>query len=464
MKNCKMPWLIGLALLSLLPLRVAASPLDEIVEKASDRWPADRYEVFSSANDCVEAKTGLSLPFAQKVVGWARESFKGRGYRVAERFSPGRETLVIKCRWDKTEKEIDVTFQLIPWEKKHFGSAEWVSSKIATSSLEVGLFTSDLASWARTMVHRLEQDKNLLPQKIHVRPFGAEDGVINAMVEAFFAQWLHDPLRQSSVFIPVELAGVSVNELRGRVRPEQNELVSLTGSLLQADSELTFRIHVAPAAANNNRSVVAINKINLLPSGSADHSEVVIGTRLMDRQGKKLTESEIKISADQLPQKVRLALTNASDHPTAAAQGSPAMKLELTTTKGEGLVHYRNGELMQFLIRTDQPAYIHLFNIDSASKVALLYPAFGSRQEALPERKLFIVPDDALPYELKVQPPFGQEIIWAIATSTPITIPDPLTGELAEGATVKQAVREIAKKSGGAFADQDVLVQTGPVE
>lgn len=453
---------------------VSESPVDKLADKSIGKWPSDRYEVFSSANDCVDAKSDTSLPFAKQIVEWTKKSFKERGYRITERFTPDRETLLIKCRWEQISEEINVTFQVVPWEQKRAGTSYTVSLKIPVNLSDGAAFIPDLESLARTLVHRLERNKGLLPQNVYVKPFGSVGGAINETVEMFFDQWLRPSLRQSSVFAPLDentgLYGLSSTELRSRaVRPELKGTGSLTGDLLQADSELSFRVRTHLGQNNafvGQRAVAAVMKTDS-PSPQApaqdkvgSSSAVVVSAWVTDRQGKKLTESEVNIPSADLPVGVQTALTDIQGK--ADTVDTNSLKLEMTTTKGAGIAHYRNGEKMQFLIRSNFPAHVYLFNLDSSGKAVLLYPAFGTKQGAIPESRLFIIPDDSLHYELKVQPPFGKEKIWAVAATKPLAVPQTLEDKWADNATVKQMLQEIAKKSDVSFAEQEILIQTDP--
>ncbi len=136
-----------------------------------------------------------------------------------------------------------------------------------------------------------------------------------------------------------------------------------------------------------------------------------------------------------------------------------AFDFELTTTRGEGTTLYQEGDVIKFLVRTMEPAHVYLFDFDADGIATLLYPAFDTVEKKLEPGSLLILPDDGLPYELRVTPPFGVDVIWAIAVREPLSFPRDLPGDWSRAELVRQRLSEQANRQGG-YAEAETTIKT----
>ncbi|MBT3368674.1 MAG: DUF4384 domain-containing protein [Nitrospina sp.] len=97
--------------------------------------------------------------------------------------------------------------------------------------------------------------------------------------------------------------------------------------------------------------------------------------------------------------------------------------VELFTQKGRDNLFFSEGEEMLFLIKTNQPAHIRLFNRGADNRVYQIYPnAFDDGLHQSVANEVLTVPNDRYQKEFafKVQAPFGSETVMVYASSRPL--------------------------------------------
>jgi len=138
------------------------------------------------------------------------------------------------------------------------------------------------------------------------------------------------------------------------------------------------------------------------------------------------------------------------------------LEIVLSTTHGEARALYGNAERIRFILRVNRNAYLYLFNRDSSGRTALLYPVAGTPAMPLTAGEPMILPDDGLPYELIVQPPFGEDQIWAVATEAKLSLPqngDALWNDLP---ALRSKLRKQTVNNGLGYAEATLNIVTEP--
>ncbi len=152
---------------------------------------------------------------------------------------------------------------------------------------------------------------------------------------------------------------------------------------------------------------------------------------------------------------------------SAVYAGEPRpIDVNLTTHLGDQQ-SFVEGDRISFLLSLDNDAHVYLFYRDAAANLLQLLP-----NERMPDHffsaGLFMpVPSAQQPFQFTVQPPYGDESIYAIASDndTLVFAGKPLANGLIllEG-KLEQIIEGIAKKSKNAFGRGELRLTTLPAQ
>ncbi len=85
---------------------------------------------------------------------------------------------------------------------------------------------------------------------------------------------------------------------------------------------------------------------------------------------------------------------------------------------------YYDGENITISFRADKDCYVVLYNIDTRGNVHLLYPTDRGDDFRIERDRVYRIPDSYDDYDLTVRGPEGVEYIQAVASLTPLAVPD----------------------------------------
>ncbi len=406
-------------------------------------------------NDFYELGSGRSLPLAQ--VLWERMVHEFNLNRV-DVLLPGaftEEGLVLQGHWRQAGKVFSLAFKVLHLSKDGPRVAASDAAEVAVADIASKWLKPDLDSWGRDLVNSLEnQAGNASSMSVHLKPFKIQDvGRPDALGE-YLGDWLRPALAQSRIFRPIDaplvLKGLDAKAIRTRgigfrmkqdMQTQTEENMSLTGGLVGAEAEM-------------------VGKAYLL----GDLLEVRMHVR--DRQGRQVTAASARIDRRLFPGQFFHRTRKAKSAPDEGAftdhLSRNGLVLELATTRGEARARYRAEEKIQFIVRTNRNAHLYLFVRDSSAKVALLFPLPGAPTEPLQSGEPFILPDDGLPYELVVEPPFGRDYVWAVASELPLREADDRTIEWQDIHALRKSLRKKGKNGRNGYAEAGVELISTP--
>ncbi len=103
---------------------------------------------------------------------------------------------------------------------------------------------------------------------------------------------------------------------------------------------------------------------------------------------------------------------------TAALSALSPIQVEITTHLGDGQ-SFQEGDEISFFLNLDQDAYLLVIYEDASGGLLQLVPS-AHLGGAFYQAGLFMpLPDQERPFRLRIQPPFGDEILWVFASDTP---------------------------------------------
>ena len=337
------------------------------------------------------------------------------------------------------------------------------SEKILLNKIDADALTPDRESWARYLVRKLEQHApDPGSRKVHLRDFKVKSKKCSSDLGPYLTGWLRPALAEGRMFVPLDqqraLKGLSTNTLRTRgtraIRPNlpgPDVGTSLTADLLKADGEI--------------KGVAWLYE-----------KKVEVQVRVTGRKGQQITAASADIPSGLFPADLlKPDPSTPGSKPLSLKTGTEGiskggLRVELTTTRGEGRPLYHKDEHIRFLIRLNRSAWVYLFDLDPNGNATLLYPVDengrldrnGKCGSLPPPGTPLVLPEDGCSYDLVVTEPYGTDRVWAVAAEFPIEFPAELKGEWAKSDFLVKCLRSQGLSKKGAYAEAEVELMTGP--
>jgi hypothetical protein len=83
---------------------------------------------------------------------------------------------------------------------------------------------------------------------------------------------------------------------------------------------------------------------------------------------------------------------------------------------------YRGKEEMRVSVVSEREGYLYLFYCDANQKISCLFPNQVQKDNRIPARKTVSVPAPDANFKLRIQPPYGREILKAVVTREPLKV------------------------------------------
>ena len=429
--------------------------------------------VLVSPHDFSEMITKRSLPLSVLLREKFVSALATRGVRVVLPGVDEDEVMVLHGLWSVERDSGSIHLEMKVTELAGSSPQVVVTAKgdMPIESIDTSYLEPDLESWGRYVVRELEGGvRDHDRRTVYVRPVSIEGVAQPWRLGAYLAGWIGQALAESRLFTAIDagaaLRGISVKEVKTRgIRPEAKTAPeaatsseSQTVDLTQADNATATSGEASSSGSLTGDLVQADNE---LVGEAFDFGErIEVRLRVWDRKQLQVTAASVYLDKAFLPPGMLSEPVHAcynSDLPQ-----SPGFGLEITTTKGEGLVTYLDGELIRFVVRAGRASWLHLFNIDSSCKITLLYPQPGTPNESLAAGVPVVLPDEKLPYELKVRAPYGKDIVLAVAAGEPIDLPPALTAGGAGVPALRAWLRALHAHNPDGYAEMQVVVITAP--
>lgn len=103
----------------------------------------------------------------------------------------------------------------------------------------------------------------------------------------------------------------------------------------------------------------------------------------------------------------------------STSTGNANLKVKVWADKGEGTI-YKKDEIIRFHFRASMDCYVYLYHMDAEGQVKLLFPNGFNKDNFVKSDRVYTIPDEATNFELKITPPFGAEMVKAVASLQPL--------------------------------------------
>jgi len=408
-----------LLILAMLPAQRAVADilggaLDYLVGEVLERTRLQGTTVTVTANDMFDVGTGQNLPLSELLRDKVVAALEKQNVAVRGAAPEGGSQWVLQVQWKVRQDDLHIT--LLALLRPQTGNARLVSrsSKIPLDAVELDLLIPDFTSYARTLVHRLEQAAHYRNvRSIDLRPIEPANGALVEDAAQYFAQWLGSALEQSS--------------LLRRVRAKASDEAGPP----QADAEIVARVSVTG-------------------------NQVTVTAELREPDEKTINRQLVQFDSDLLPPTVAAGLVQ-QQAPRVASRRSGFSKngltVELAAGSGDSSNPYRRGSAIRFVVRINRDAFLYLFNFNPEGKTFALYPDPDTEPKKLKAGSPIRIPDDGADYMFEVQPPFGTEMLLAVAAEEPLNVPRDMSGEWSRADAVPGLLREMGENAAGGYAE-----------
>ena len=419
--------------------------------------------VLISPHDLYDAKTGLSLPLATQLRGKLITEMKKQGVRALLPGADEEKFMILQGTWQKQGEDLGIDLKVMKLGTYGPEAVASASEKVPLEKIDADALTPDRESWARYLVRKLEQNtSDRDSRKVHLRNFKVKSKKASSDLGPYLIGWLRPALAEGHMFVPLDqqraLKGLSANTLRTRgtraIRPNlpgPDAETSLTADLMKADGEI--------------KGVVWLHE-----------NKVEVQVRVTGRQGQQITAASADIPSRLFPgDLLKPDPSIPGSKPPAVKTGREGiskggLRVELTTTRGEGRPLYHKNEHIRFLIRLNRSAWVYLFDLDPKGNATLLYPVdekghldrSGKCGSLPPPGTPLVLPEDGCSYDLVVTEPYGTDRVWAVAAESPIEFPAELKGDWAKSDLLVKHLRNQGLSKKGAYAEAEVELVTGP--
>ncbi|MGN7611730.1 DUF4384 domain-containing protein [Magnetococcales bacterium HHB-1] len=423
-----------------------------LVQQLDQQTSLEDKKIIVSGSQFFDAHSKDSLPLAMDLKNYTVSAFAQiNRITVTADDPPGENTLLLRGLWSQQQKQLALTFALVSFDGNRFQRVAAVNGSVPLWMLDKKKLTPDRASIARRAARALQEHLSrrigLKAYTVNLRPFLVSGWAPGSRLSSYLADWIrpalldHPLLRVISVK-QTDLATAPLSELRKRaVMPVvRQKTPSLSTVLLKTDG-------------------VLIGRSDFFKT----HIEVHL--TIEDRQGEALAATVVEIPKSMLPERIlqrpEQVLSSVPFKQTPTGLTYHGLTLDLMTPVGEGKSLYHHDEKIRFLLQINRAAYLYLFNFDKKNKATLLYPLNRTQLQKQQAGRLLILPEDGLPYDLRVRPPYGKEVIFAVASEIPLSS-DIFKGSWLQGDRLRRDLRQQGYDHQKGYAEAELHLQTQP--
>ncbi|MCZ6679482.1 MAG: caspase family protein [Candidatus Poribacteria bacterium] len=237
--------------------------------------------------------------------------------------------------------------------------------------------------------------------------------------------------------------------------------------------QLYLRIHFAGNAAQRASLKEAFSKIPdlVIVDEPEKYADLVLDVQIQDFAfSGRLTSIDGTVlgqatasGADELADGLKTGLENAvvKKWLINLKNPNPPFKIEVSMDKGEEPV-YKIGEVATFKFRAERNCYLTLLDVDTQGHVTMLFPNKYHPDNQIFGDLTYIIPSDEMKFRIRAQGPPGRELLKAIATTEPITLPEFDLSKINQTKDVfldvggVDEIRNLTRRLGRAFAVEKV--------
>ena len=135
-----------------------------------------------------------------------------------------------------------------------------------------------------------------------------------------------------------------------------------------------------------------------------------------------MSEFALFIPMENIPPGVEIypsnldVISDVSENVGDLYSGTEDFQIFISTNRGEGGV-FKEGEYLKLFLLASRDSYIKLYHIDVKGKTALIFPNRFEKNNYLPGGEILEFPGKRSPFQFRIVPPYGTEIIKVVAST-----------------------------------------------
>ncbi len=94
------------------------------------------------------------------------------------------------------------------------------------------------------------------------------------------------------------------------------------------------------------------------------------------------------------------------------------LKIKVWVDKGKSGI-YKEEENVKVIFKANRNCYVRLYHVNAEMEIQMLFPNLYDKNDYIKANQVYSIPDAASAFEFKISPPFGAEIIKAVASLQP---------------------------------------------
>lgn len=141
-----------------------------------------------------------------------------------------------------------------------------------------------------------------------------------------------------------------------------------------------------------------------------------VGSRkLLDKESLNVPKSLFADSIEYIPDAEALE----SWREFSSLSRDKNFRVKIYPERGESAVYYKD-ELLRFKIKSNKSCYIYVYYVDAGGGITMIFPNPYNSSNRITANRVYTIPQPGTGFKLKVQCPFGSEIIKVFATLKPV--------------------------------------------
>lgn len=150
--------------------------------------------------------------------------------------------------------------------------------------------------------------------------------------------------------------------------------------------------------------------------------------------GRVIGSTSVDLLKDSLPPEIALKPGNydiatvAVDEWDKVEAESEDLEIKVWPDKGKGTLYYKKDEKMFVFFKSNRGCYLRLYHTDASGAMQQLFPNSYHPGDFISGGRVHRIPDETMNFDFVIKPPYGAEIIKAVASLLPFPHEEAVTG------------------------------------
>lgn len=413
-----------------------------------------------SKNAFADPRSGAVYPFSAYLVTELRRALANTQlFAIADAYDSEHDLIVAGAYYQESGKLVIVAhingYRRARVQDDHGANTDLANARVELPATDIDLawLQLDIRNKLFFLLHRLEQKAKLtLPErrvKTMIHSFRDENATISVPLGRYLKEAAIDYLSGSYQFLPVDL---------NKLKPTLTRSKSI------------------PPTTNVQATLTTLADIPYYIEGSfwiMEQAKLELRVRLADQHGQILASESMSVNKHLVdPHLLRsssvAATSIAAAYQTLKPQTTNQFRIEVFTQKGRDDLVFSAGEAIRLHIKLNRNGFVHILNRSTDGQFYQIFPNRFHANTEVAANRVVVIPDENYGFELKVQPPFGYELIkvYAGELALPLLPGTDIGGAFTRVDATAQAIQEhyqnFMRQKNTAVVEDIIYLQTTP--